>query len=126
MNRSATALLFLALITGCHSNSKPSWQGEWGPFADAKTMIGGRISISQCSGTTCHFSIERGSGTGRIFTSTDQDLTLLSPTSATAKLNGGDPPDCALQLTLQTSPSSVIIVTASGTSCLSYYGTGTN
>jgi hypothetical protein len=126
MNRSLAALAFLALFASGNCQSTPSWQGEWGTFTDSKTMIGGRISISQCSDKTCRFSIERGSGTGRIATATDADLKLLSPTTATATLPGGDPPDCTLQFTLQTSPKPVISVKASGKSCLSYYGVGTD
>jgi hypothetical protein len=123
----AFSLLLLGFIIGCHAQPQFPWQGEWGAFTDAKTMLGDRLSISQCSANACRFSVERASATGHIDTSTDQGLTLLSSTTAIAKLYGGEgAPQCVLQLTRQGSPKPVITVSAPSASCLNYYGGGIN
>lgn len=120
------SFLFLTLVFNAAHAQSP-WQGEWGSFHDPQSMVGGRLSISQCTPDKCLFTIERSSGTGRISTAEDEVLTLLSPTTASASLEGEDASSrCTLQLTRQTAPKPAITVIATGSTCLSYYGTGTN
>jgi hypothetical protein len=120
-----TKLLPLAVLFTLAAHAQSPWQGEWGSFSDAKSMVGGRISVFSCTDKTCQIDIERGSGTGHVGTSTSQEMKLLSATTAAAKLEGGDN-DCALAFTLQNGAQPSILVAATGKSCLDYYGTGTN
>jgi hypothetical protein len=120
-----TKLLPLTFLFTFITHAQSPWQGEWGSFSDAKTMLGGRVSISGCKDNTCQFDIERNSGTGRVGTSANKEMKLLSETTATARLDGGEG-DCVLAFTRQGDMKPGIVIAATGKSCLSYYGTGTN
>lgn len=118
------AVLLIAVPCIAHAQQS-SWQGEWGTFTDVQEQIGRRISIHDCTAMTCSFSIESGSGTGRESTAEDATFTLRSPTQASVQLYGGDgAPTCDLQLTLQDGTRPAIVIEATGSSCLRYYGIG--
>jgi len=112
--------LFLALSTLAHAQQSP-WQGEWGAFTDPSATTGQRLTISDCTATTCTFAVSVHIPGGNCGTATKATLTIASPTEATANLPGESASQtCKLQL--HRYPKS-ITVTATGKACTSYYCT---
>ena len=123
--RACLALLLLSVMFGVLPAQQLSpWQGEWGFFTGEDAQVGQRLSIHDCQGTVCRFSLESRSGGGDAGTSTDESLTIQSDTSATATLPGATVGAvCILHFDRQTSPTPAIIVQGIGDTCVSYYST---
>ena len=121
--------LALALLTpSVYAQQASPWQGEWGSFKDITVQQGRRLTIQDCAGNICKFtihSLERRSPTSSYAMSgtySQWPLTLQSDTLASATLPGEtNKPPCVLHLTRSTSSTPVIQVAVSGLSCTTYY-----
>ena len=113
--------LALLLTTTLARAQQSPWQGEWGAFTDTSAATGQRLTISECTTTTCTFAVSARKSPNHCDTSTKATFTLSSPTEATATLPGESATQtCKLQLHLD--PTS-ITVTSTGATCTSYYCT---
>jgi hypothetical protein len=117
--------VFLAFIFGAVHAQQPSpWQGEWGAFSGRDAQEGRRLSIHDCHGDTCKFSIEGRSRSDHSGTDSVQSLILESPTEAKSILPGEtNNAICTLLFERQTAPKPSIAVQATGDTCVSYYST---
>jgi len=120
MRQTLTLALLLLTTTLAHAQQSP-WQGEWGAFTDPSATTGQRLTISDCSATTCTFSVSVRVPGGNCGTASKATFTIASPTEATANLPGESASQtCKLQL--HRDPKSITI-TAAGKTCTSYYCT---
>jgi hypothetical protein len=120
MRQPLTLALFLLTTTLAHAQQSP-WQGEWGAFTNPSASNGQRLTISDCTATTCTFSVSARAPGGNCGTASKATFTITSATEATATLPGESASQtCKLQL--HRDPKS-ITVTATGNTCTSYYCT---
>ncbi|MGA8939077.1 MAG: hypothetical protein WB439_07925 [Acidobacteriaceae bacterium] len=122
MRRHLAPLLLLCATALCHAQQSP-WQGEWGAFSDPSGSIGQRLTISDCTGSTCSFSVSARNASGHCDTASKASLTVDSPTEATAALPGESAAQTC-NLHLHRDPNHPgITITATGDTCTSYYCT---
>jgi hypothetical protein len=120
MRSPLTLALLLMTTTLAHAQQSP-WQGEWGAFTDPSATTGQRLTISDCTATTCTFAVSVRVPGGNCGTASKASFTIASPTEATATLPGESASQtCKLQL--HRDPKS-ITVSATGKTCTSYYCT---
>jgi len=118
--RQFLALALFFTTTPAHAQQSP-WRGEWGAFTDNSAATGQRLTISDCTTTTCTFSVSARQSPNHCDTSTKVTFTLSSPIEATATLPGESPTQsCKLQLHRE--PTSITL-TATGATCTTYYCT---
>ena len=121
MGRPLSIAALLLLIPTLALAQQSPWQGEWGSFTDTSATTGQRLTISDCSATTCTFAVSVRVPGGNCGTASKATFTITSPTDATANLPGESASQtCKLQL--HRDPKS-ITVTATGKTCTSYYCT---
>jgi hypothetical protein len=115
-------LTFALLLTAAAAHAQQSpWQGEWGALTDPAATTGQRLTISDCTDTTCTFAVSVRIPGGNCGTASKATFTIASPTDATANLPGESASQtCKLQL--HRDPRS-ITVAATGKACTSYYCT---
>jgi hypothetical protein len=119
--RKSLALAFLLLTANIARAQQSPWQGEWGAFTDPTAASGQRLTLSDCSATTCTFSLSVRAPAGHCDTASKASITITSPTEAIATLPGESAAQaCHLQLHRD---SASIILTATGDTCTSYYCT---
>ncbi len=119
MRRYLIPAALLLATTLAHAQSP--WQGEWGAFTDTSATTGQRLTISDCSATTCTFAVSVRVPGGNCGTASKVTFTIASPTEATATLPGESATQtCKLQL--HRDPKSITIA-ATGKTCTSYYCT---
>ena len=117
----APLILALLLTTSLAHAQQSPWQGEWGAFTDPAATTGQRLTISDCSATTCTFAVSVRIPGGNCGTATKATFTITSPSEATASLPGESATQvCRLQL--HRDPKSITIL-ATGKTCTSYYCT---
>jgi len=120
MRQPLTLVLFLLTAALAHAQQSP-WQGEWGAFTNTSASNGQRLTISDCTATTCTFSVSARKSPNHCDTSSEVSFTIVSPTEATATLPGESATQtCKLQL--HRDPTSITL-TAAGATCTSYYCT---
>ncbi|HSY37012.1 MAG TPA: hypothetical protein VK814_14745 [Acidobacteriaceae bacterium] len=120
MRHTLTVAILLLTPTLAHAQQSP-WRGEWGAFTDTSPRQGQRLTISDCTATTCTFSVSAWVPGGNCGTASKATFTITSPTEATANLPGESASQtCKLQL--HRDPAG-ITVTAAGDTCTSYYCT---